>query len=298
MIETLTVWHPLSDRLVSLWLGTVEGDWPCQRWARVVDGRPAPRGSPDYDAAVEVHRRSRRHQHPRSNFSVLRAALEKCPVDSSSLSPLEVGRIRAALNRTVERRGRPGSGPARPGSIPTEGDRHAADPRGDRRRPRGTTRGVPRRRRRTRHRADPRTGGLRRESGHGPRFPATLARKAERALEAPIAELVDRGRARLGRGTRHRRATDQRTGRVRRSRRSRAASALRRDLPGVPPATQPAAPRSRASGAGRGAPVGAGARPVPLGQPVGQCQRPGDARPDGAPGDHLVPAHRAPEPVV
>lgn len=32
MNEALLTWLPLYDRLVGLWLETVENDWPCRRW--------------------------------------------------------------------------------------------------------------------------------------------------------------------------------------------------------------------------------------------------------------------------
>lgn len=191
MVETLTVWNPLFDRLVALWLQTVEGDWPCQRWPEVWPSDRA-RWLSDYEHAAETHSLSGRHGRSRSNFSILREALKKCPTDSSSLSAREVGRVRAALARTVERWGLPGSEQhsatrstqAATAALPTHPEvaavlveRLSAYPSGA---------GVPD----LGPVLDPVAIDAERAAVPVPR---SLAQKTERALEAPIAELVDRG---------------------------------------------------------------------------------------------------------
>lgn len=109
MVETLAVWHPLFDRLVALWLQTVDDGWPCRLWPdswstdRIV-------WLVDYEAAAAKHTHSRRHLRPRSHFCILRDALQRCPDNSDVLSARDVGRIRNALSTTIDRWGAPGSG--------------------------------------------------------------------------------------------------------------------------------------------------------------------------------------------
>jgi hypothetical protein len=107
MNESLTVWNPLYDRLVALWLDTVDGVWPCARWpADWADRRS--RWLADYEAAAAAHPLCRDHRRPRSNFSILRVALAACPEDSAGLTGRDVGRIRMVLERSVARWGTPG----------------------------------------------------------------------------------------------------------------------------------------------------------------------------------------------
>lgn len=191
MVETLTVWHPLFDRLVALWLRTVEGEWPCQRWP---ESWATDRASwlSDYEQAAKTHSLSRRHVRSRSNFSILREALERCPGDSSSLSAREVGRLRAALARAVERWGLPGSdqhsttrsAQAATAALPTHPEVAAILVERLSEYPSGA--GVPD--------LGPVLNAVAIDADRAEvPVPPSLARKTERALEAPIAELVDRG---------------------------------------------------------------------------------------------------------
>lgn len=108
MDEALVVWRPLYDRLVDLWLATVEDDWPCRR--RPADWSTSRQQWLDgYAAASSTRTICSDHLRPRSNFAILRAALDACPHDSSSLTGRDVGRVRMVLRRSVERHGAPGS---------------------------------------------------------------------------------------------------------------------------------------------------------------------------------------------
>ena len=108
MNETLTVWHPLYDRLVALWSETVADDWPCSTWPS--DWAHQRRRWLDvYETAAASHTLSEEHVRPRSNFAILRTALERCESDSSALTGRDVGRIRAALKGSIARWGEPGS---------------------------------------------------------------------------------------------------------------------------------------------------------------------------------------------
>ncbi|SFP51594.1 hypothetical protein SAMN05421810_102816 [Amycolatopsis arida] len=207
MRETLGVWNPRYDRLVALWCATVEGDlpylddtgavrggWPCRRWpADWAEQRV--RWLDDYTKTARRHPTTGRHAHPKGNFTRLRRALESCPDGSAALSAREVGWIRRALANTLTRHGSP------------ESERRAAL--------RATQAGVVAAptnaaladllaRRLATHAAD---GGL---SSLDPiaapvsetdtyeipaetPIPDHLLRKAARALEAPVDELVRRG---------------------------------------------------------------------------------------------------------
>lgn len=121
MRTTLGVWNPLFDELVQLWAETVDGDpprvgedgtvvggWPCRRtpddWAR-----RRVRWLTDCLETAARHPMSRRQESPKSDFARLRHALERCPHDSSRLTGRQVGWIRRALANTTTRHGAPGS---------------------------------------------------------------------------------------------------------------------------------------------------------------------------------------------
>lgn len=219
MNEALGVWNPLLDRLVALWLETVEGDspdlarepggalrrredgqpvvsggWPCRLfptdWAERRDAWLA-----DYAAARERHRHCRKHLHPRSNFGRLRRALERCPVDSRALDGREVAGIRRALAGTIGKHGAPGSASrqtlrrkqaatlARPTHVAIAGVVL------ERLRPLPDDGGLPSMSLAT---ASVRDGESPRVPA-GTEVPACFVRKLRRALEAPIEELVDLG---------------------------------------------------------------------------------------------------------
>jgi hypothetical protein len=214
MTETLAVWHPLFDRLVDLWCATVDGDlphlaasqagppdaavaaggWPCTRWpADWAERRLA--WLADYATAARSHPLAGQHRSPKSNFTRLRLALERCERDSSSLTGRDVGWIRRALANTLTRHGAPGS-PSR-AALRTAQARTAAQPlHADLARVLAA-------------RLDqfPADGGIPSidsvagdtgpaESARVPAgtpVPPYLAGKAERAVEAPAAELTARG---------------------------------------------------------------------------------------------------------
>lgn len=132
MNKTLAVWNPLYDSLVSLWLTTVEGPapsfqkedgllvradngqpiaeggWPCRVWP----GEWAEQRElwlAQYKAAVDEHGKSGRHHSDKSNFQLLRRLLEKCPSDASALSEASIGAVRKALAAHAHRHDTPGS---------------------------------------------------------------------------------------------------------------------------------------------------------------------------------------------
>ncbi|MEV0797109.1 hypothetical protein AB0I34_05440 [Kribbella sp. NPDC050281] len=210
MLETLRVWNPLYDRLVELWCDTVEGalpavhnntagtsiagDWPCRVWPADWAERRLQWLS-DYRAAADAHRFSDSHRHPKSNFARLRVALELCPEDSSALTGRDVGWIRRALANTISAHGAPGSEvraalrttQAAVATRPTHAalaqvlsarlDRYPGDG------------GLP-------SLAPIEADVAEDEASLAPpgwQIPAHLVAKTERALEAPVGELVERG---------------------------------------------------------------------------------------------------------
>lgn len=140
--ETLLVWHPFVDRLVTLFGETVEGDlpalrvvdgrevveggWPCQRWPEGWRSR-AQAALEDYARLRARHGHARRPERPTRNFAVLRGCLERCVRDPRTLSGRDVGAIRGILARVASKRGLPGSergralraDQARVGALPT-----------------------------------------------------------------------------------------------------------------------------------------------------------------------------------
>ena len=133
MNESLGVWAPLYDRLVALWLRTVEGEaprlvrdahgelvrgpndapqieggWPCRTWpSDWATHRQA--WLDDYRRAAASHSRCDQHTNPKRGFARLRELLVRCPEDSRDLGGRDVARLRATLAGTITRHGVPGS---------------------------------------------------------------------------------------------------------------------------------------------------------------------------------------------
>jgi len=219
MNEALGIWAPLYDRLVALWLDTVEGSPPshamnpdgtpeCDSRGRraLVGGQPCVRWPgdweerreawlADYEAAEARHRLARKHRKAKSNFSVLARALERCPSDGAALSAGEVSRIRHALAGTVTRHGVPGSDRRRSlratqravASQPLHSDIAALVAT----RLRGCAQdvGIPD--------VTPYVAPARDGESHSvaadTAVPPSIAGKTRRAVEAPVGELVRRG---------------------------------------------------------------------------------------------------------
>lgn len=208
MRSAWTVWDPLYERLVALWCSTVDGElphldedrrvrggWPCQRW-------PADWAAiradwlADFAAACRDHTPSSRQTNPKNNFARLRFALESCSSGGDALTAREVGRIRRAIADTISRRGGPRTGQrerwraaqvatvsaptnaAIAGVLAKRLDRYPADG------------GLPS--------LDVATAAVldteaTAEVPGGTPMPQSLVRKAVRALEAPVDELVRLG---------------------------------------------------------------------------------------------------------
>ena len=207
MRRTLHTWHPLYDRLVQLWCDTVAGDlpslspagalkggWPCQVWPDGWHERRR-RWLDDHSAAAAEDVTGGRHRHPKSNFSRLRAALERVDQHAAALTARDVGWIRRALANTLTKHGAPGgerraalrAAQALIAATPTHADiAHVVAGRLDRYPADG---GLPS--------LDPVTQEIQPDestvvSGGTP-VPPHIVRKVMRALEAPIEDLVGLG---------------------------------------------------------------------------------------------------------
>jgi hypothetical protein len=106
--EAVEVWLPLYDRIVALFLETVENDWPCRIWPAGWSKR-ATTLLCTYAQLREGHRLCGRPARAKGHFAQLRKFLARCAADPASLTGREVGRIRHILARYVEKRGVPNS---------------------------------------------------------------------------------------------------------------------------------------------------------------------------------------------
>ena len=131
--ETLQVWSPLYDRLVEIFLETVQGytpelgvhsdngkqrqangryavlgGWPCHAYAPDWKER-AQKLLKEYEEKRTKHKVSSKPDRRNESFYLLIEYLRRCIADSNSLTGKDVGRIRIILARYVSKRGAPGS---------------------------------------------------------------------------------------------------------------------------------------------------------------------------------------------
>ncbi|MEZ4438272.1 MAG: hypothetical protein R3B72_04245 [Polyangiaceae bacterium] len=216
MRESLGIYLPLYDRLVTIWLATVDGDPPNLRreddgtLARNADGQPIVVGGwpgrrwpsswiddraqwlLDYQAARREHALTGKHRSPKSNFNVLRHALERCPMDATALGEGGLGRVRHALAGTIGRHGLPFSAErealrgeqARIAAAPLHADlAHVLAQRLARLDELPDIAAV----------AGPVTADEHPAAPAGTAIPTRYLRKAKRAVAAPLGELVEEG---------------------------------------------------------------------------------------------------------
>ncbi|MBX2796433.1 MAG: hypothetical protein KTR31_02150 [Myxococcales bacterium] len=211
MRAALSTWLPLHDRLIALWCDTVtgalphlvgegaersvEGGWPCARWPEDWGARRSVWLN-DHDTALRSAKDlPTRFAHPKSNYARLRQALQRCEHDSSLLSGRDVGWIRRCLANALTRHGTPGS--ERLAALRAAQRQMATQPRHvdlaevlamrlDRLPPSG---GLPS----LDPLAEPTRSGEHPHVVEAATIPPGLLAKVERALVAPIPELVERG---------------------------------------------------------------------------------------------------------
>lgn len=107
--EAARVWAPFQDRIVALFLETVEAGWPCRRYPN--DWARRARALLDQYTELRVqHQRCGKHERARDHSAQLRAFLDRAAANPAGLTGKEVGRIRLILDRHVAKWGVPGSG--------------------------------------------------------------------------------------------------------------------------------------------------------------------------------------------
>lgn len=106
--EAVEIWAPLHDRVVSLFLETVEAGWPCRIY---------PADWPERARAVLAQYAELRRAHTlcgeperaKSHMAQVRALLERSANGPAELTGRDVGRIRNILAKYLEKRGEPDS---------------------------------------------------------------------------------------------------------------------------------------------------------------------------------------------
>ena len=131
--EATQVWAPLYDRIVGLFIETVDGDspnlrcgrdgkrppiqngrfpveggWPCQKYPEDWRVR-AQEALDEYKRSRRTHKLCGRPDRAKDSFAQLREYLRRCVKKPESLSGRDVGRIRLLLARYVSKRGTPDS---------------------------------------------------------------------------------------------------------------------------------------------------------------------------------------------
>ena len=99
--EALTVWLPLTDKVVAFWAGIVEA--PAFDEGRIDEARAL---VADYDQAAQQHTRCRKYRRPGENLPILIDALRQV-IDGQGTWP--PGRVKHVLSRIEAKRGLPGS---------------------------------------------------------------------------------------------------------------------------------------------------------------------------------------------
>ena len=99
--EALTVWLPLTDKVVAFWAGIIEA--PAFDESRIDEARAL---VADYDRASQQHTRCRKYRRPGENLPILIDALRQV-IDGQGTWP--PGRVKHVLSRIEAKRGLPGS---------------------------------------------------------------------------------------------------------------------------------------------------------------------------------------------
>ena len=108
MMEALRIWQPLYDRVVSLFLETVEGGHPCRKYPNGWQDR-AHSLLKEYESLRKVHTLCAKPDRPKENFFQLRGYLRLCVDNPVQLSARDVRMIRHILRCYTKSYGFPGS---------------------------------------------------------------------------------------------------------------------------------------------------------------------------------------------
>jgi hypothetical protein len=122
--EAVLVWAPLYDRLVTLFLETVDGEapfferaggretpmggWPCQHYPEGWRDR-AQQWLAEFDKLRKTHQLTGKPQRKKEHFSQLVEFARRCVTNPGALTGREVGRIRLILAHFLAKHGQPNS---------------------------------------------------------------------------------------------------------------------------------------------------------------------------------------------
>ena len=106
--ESLSVWGPFYDRIVDLFLETMQEGWPCRQYPEDWSDRALALLN-EYPVLREKHGLGRRLERPNQHYWQLRNFLEKCAKAPNTLTGFEVGRIRIILRSYLDKHGSPQS---------------------------------------------------------------------------------------------------------------------------------------------------------------------------------------------
>jgi hypothetical protein len=106
--EALSVWTPWADAAVDLFLETMEGDWPLQRFPEGWTERARVHQDRFEDLRAE-HPRCGKPDRAKENLAVFQDFLTRAAADAATLTGYEVGRLRRALLGYLDKHGEPGS---------------------------------------------------------------------------------------------------------------------------------------------------------------------------------------------
>jgi hypothetical protein len=108
MMEALRVWQPLYDRTISLFLETVEDDYPCRKYPNGWRTRGQALLT-EYASLRKVHTLCGKPDRPKENFCRLRGYLKECVNNPARLSLRDIGMVRHILRCYTACHGLPGS---------------------------------------------------------------------------------------------------------------------------------------------------------------------------------------------
>lgn len=106
--ESVSVWGPFYDRIVNLFLETVQDEWPCRQYPADWSIRALAQLN-EYAVLREKHGLCRKLERPNQHYWQLRSFLEKCAKAPDKLTGFEVGRIRLILRSCLDKHGSPQS---------------------------------------------------------------------------------------------------------------------------------------------------------------------------------------------
>lgn len=106
--EAVEIWAPFHDRVVRLFLETIEDGWPCRKYPDVWPDRARALIN-EYAELRKQYKLCGKAERARGHSAQLRKYLGQCANEPNSLTGRDVGRIRFILNCYLAKRGAPDS---------------------------------------------------------------------------------------------------------------------------------------------------------------------------------------------